>query len=550
MKLKSILTTLLVAGMLTTVFTGCGSDSKENQAPVVLSESGTFPIVPEGEELVVNIFAPLRSGVTTYAREENSLTKAFENHTGLTIEWSEVPSADRLQKLNSIMQSGLYPDVILDHWWSKSEQQLYADQGILVPLEELIAEHAPHIQGILDKYPLVKQNMTLDDGHIYSIPSLDASPQTEANYKMWINQVWLDNLDLDMPKTLDEFTEVMRKFRDEDANGNGDPNDEIALTSSFKSWNANTMYFLLNSFTYYAQSNKFMYIDENGKLIYTRVSDEFKDGVKYLHSLFEEGLLDEAAFTQDANGLKQIGNNPGDNILGACAGGYLGSLLNIGDSDRWKDFSAVAPLIGPEGVQYTIANPAMGSAVLAITSECPSPEAIVRAWDLFFYNETNDFGIYNFAGEEGIDYVLASEGDLNAIGEPATYTRLTGNNDRDGRYWNQLGPWYKAEDFMIRYTVEGDGDAESTLHQITLDHYTPYLPDDSMILLPMAFGTDESRELIDIETAMNAYFDMTFAEFVTGKLDIDENWDEYVAELEKIGLARYLEIYQNKLDAK
>ncbi|ONI45996.1 hypothetical protein AN641_02630 [Candidatus Epulonipiscioides gigas] len=407
------------------------------------------------------------------------------------------------------------------------------------------------MQAVFDKYPLVEKNMTLDDGHIYSLPVVDRTPQTEASYKMWINQVWLDNLGLEVPKTLDDFTEVIRAFKNEDANGNGDPNDEIALTGSFKAWNANTLMFLMNSFTYYSPSNKFMYVDDNGQLVYTRVTDEIKEGIKYLNMLFEEGLIDETVFTQDTNGIKQLANNPGDNIFGASAGGYLGSFLNIGDSDRWKEYSPVAPLIGPEGVQYAISNhiPKVGNPVFSITSECPSPEAAIRAWDLFFYNEINDFRIQNFMGEQGVDYVMAKEGDLNSIGEPATYTRLTGNNDRDGRYWNQLGPGYSAEDFLIRYTVEGEGDAETTLHQITLDYYSPYLPDDDMLILPMAFNADESRELIDIETSLVAYFDATFAEFVTGKKDVDEYWDEYLAEMEKIGLSRYLEIYQNKYNS-
>ncbi|ONI45994.1 hypothetical protein AN641_02620 [Candidatus Epulonipiscioides gigas] len=547
MKSKLLITALLASIALALV--GCGGDSEKEQASVTLTENGTFPIVPEGEELVIDVFANLRNGITTYHRDKNTYTKDFEDYTGLTLNWQEVPTADRTAKLNAIMQSGSYPDLILDHWWSKSEQLLYAEQGILLPLEDLIAEYAPHIQEVLDKYPLVKKNMTADDGHIYALPTIDATPQTEANYKMWINQVWLDNLGLDMPKTLDDFTEVIRAFKNKDANGNGDPNDEIALTGSFKAWNANTMIFLLNSFTYYAPANKFMYVDDNGKIIYTRTSDEIKEGIKYLNMLFEEGLMDELIFTQDTNGLKQIANNPGDNILGACAGGYLGSFLNIGDSDRWKDFSAVAPLIGPEGVQYTISNPNIGGAVFSITSECPSPEAVIRAWDLFFYNETEDWGIRNFLGQEGIDYVMAKEGDLNAIGEPAKYTRLTGNADRDGRYWNQLGPTYKDEDFFIEYTVEGEGDAESTLHQITLDNYTPYLPTDDMIILPMSFDTDEAREIIDIESSLISYFDTTFAEFVTGKKDVDEYWDEYLAEMEKIGLSRYLEIYQNKYDS-
>ncbi|ONI45995.1 hypothetical protein AN641_02625 [Candidatus Epulonipiscioides gigas] len=112
MKSKLLITALLVSIALV----GCGGDNETEQVTVTLTETGNFPIVPEGEELVIEVFAPLRSGVTSYSRENNSFTRKFEDYTGLTLDWQEVPSADRVQKLNALMQSGTYPDLILDHW--------------------------------------------------------------------------------------------------------------------------------------------------------------------------------------------------------------------------------------------------------------------------------------------------------------------------------------------------------------------------------------------------------------------------------------------------
>ncbi|MGN0743083.1 MAG: hypothetical protein ACI4L8_10550 [Candidatus Fimadaptatus sp.] len=39
-------------------------------------------------------------------------------------------------------------------------------------------------------------------------------------------------------------------------------------------------------------------------------------------------------------------------------------------------------------------------------------------------------------------------------------------------------------------------------------------------------------------------------QFIIGEKDIDNDWDAYVAGLEQLDMARYIEIYQNALDAR
>ncbi|ONI46115.1 hypothetical protein AN641_02290 [Candidatus Epulonipiscioides gigas] len=526
------------------MLTACSSANDNTDISTILTENGTYPIVKEGSELVIDVFAPLRGGISTYDPTENTLSARFAEETGITFNYQEVPGADRQIKLNTLMTSSSYPDVILEHYWSPSEQLLYAEQGIIIPLNDLIEEYGPNIKKALDAKPLVKQNVTMLDGNIYSLPTIGTAMHMSSAYKMWINEKWLENLGLKMPQTIDEYTDILRAFKKQDANGNGDPNDEIPLTGSLNGWNTAAHYFLLNSFTYYSNQSKFMYVD-NGELIYSRTTEGFKEGVKYLNSLYEEGLLDELYFTQNSQQLQQIGNNPGDNILGSSTGGSIASFLTIGDSDRWLDYAALAPLEGPDGTRNAILYPDYGNMVLSISESCESPEAVIRAWDLMFTGKDNDLFQHNLEGELGIDYIAANEGDLNVIGEPAKFIRVTNNTEKGGRYWNQLGPWFRPDDQELQFKSEPD-DIEVVLYNETNDKYVPYQPDPSLLVPPLGFDTEESRELIDIEQVLNTYFDQVFAEFVTGKLDIDENWDSYLAELNNIGLARYLEIYQQQ----
>lgn len=47
---------------------------------------------------------------------------------------------------------------------------------------------------------------------------------------VYLNKTWLDNLGLTYPETVEELYTVLKAFKEQDANGNGDPNDEIPIS--------------------------------------------------------------------------------------------------------------------------------------------------------------------------------------------------------------------------------------------------------------------------------------------------------------------------------
>ena len=116
-----------------------------------------------------------------------------------------------------------------------SDVSKYASNGILLPLDEYINEtDTPNIYKFFEDYPKSKAANYLPDGHMYSLPQfVEYEPQYLEN-TIFINKTWLDKLNLDVPKTMDDLLEVLRAFKTGDPNGNGQA-DEIGMSFLEKS---------------------------------------------------------------------------------------------------------------------------------------------------------------------------------------------------------------------------------------------------------------------------------------------------------------------------
>ena len=68
------------------------------------------------------------------------------------------------------------------------------------------------------------------------------------------------------------------------------------------------------------------------------------------------------------------------------------------------------------------------------------------------------------------------------------------------------------------------------------------------VIPKLIYTSDESDAIAEIEVNLKNYVDESLAKFVTGAKDIDAEWDNYLAELEKIGLSTYLEVVQTVYD--
>ena len=236
---KKALAILLASVMCVGTLAGCGGgggdDAAADVSPVeeaTVDESGKvngimyaegLPLVDEGT-YSFSIFCDDSSQTGEFA-----MMPILQDQTNVEVELQIYPNETATERLNLALNSGDYADVLGGWILNDSLILTYGvNQGVFLPLEDYFAEYCPRITEILD-LPGVREEMTAPDGHIYTIPYV--CDDTTVGYSPYINGRWLENVGMEMPTTTDEFVEVLRAFRDQDANGNGDPSDEIPFSA-------------------------------------------------------------------------------------------------------------------------------------------------------------------------------------------------------------------------------------------------------------------------------------------------------------------------------
>src|SRR5690625_4588801 len=144
------------------VLFGCSNSSEkagkdgDGESQVEVTPAGTFPITEE--KVTLNVMVHGNPLIEDY--ETNEFTKWYEELTNVHINWEVAPSSNAKEKLNVVMTSGEYPDVILNMGISPTEQLIYGQQGIYLSLNDYIEEYGVETKQMFEDYPKVKQAVT------------------------------------------------------------------------------------------------------------------------------------------------------------------------------------------------------------------------------------------------------------------------------------------------------------------------------------------------------------------------------------------------------
>ena len=190
--------------------------SKAQPQKVTYSAPGEFPIADE--EIPLVIFAPSSS---SYDLDENQMTLELERLTGIDIQWKIASAEMFMEKLQLLLATGDRADILAmgsENRLTRAEELYLAEQEIIIPLEDLIETWSVGYKAAFETLPDLREYITAPDGHIYALPNVDGTLNTQYPQKMWINYKWLDELELEMPATTQELYEVLWAFLEEDAN--------------------------------------------------------------------------------------------------------------------------------------------------------------------------------------------------------------------------------------------------------------------------------------------------------------------------------------------
>lgn len=336
MKKKNI-ALVLAALMAAAAVTGCGggADARETKQVTVAKEG--YPVVDE--KITINAVGYGDPGGGEW--EEFPIFKELEEKTNVEVNWTTVSGDGADEKLNLLLASSKeLPDAVFSGL-STTKIATYAEKGLIRPIEDLIdGGYAPNLKKILDENPEIRKAITMPDGHIYAVPSINEDEEPVMTTTLNINKDWCDALGVKVEdiKTVDDFKNLMDRFVNEDPNGNGEK-DEIGFTlepvAPYHVWNGDA------NFTgmWGISTDYDPIMVKDGEIVCSVIQPEYKDYIIWFRDMYTGGLIDKECFTHDHN-----------QYMAKIDSGNVGAYLTNGPvTSAQANFVAIAPLEGPAG---------------------------------------------------------------------------------------------------------------------------------------------------------------------------------------------------------
>lgn len=566
MKMRKLVSSALIAAVVTSlVLAGCGNKTNEKTETKAstnsnISEPGKLPISKEKVTLNIGIPAPTDP---TVKMDENWFTKQLEEKANVDIKWTEINSSSFKEKVNLMFASGDMPDMISTgagqtNRFSKTEEAQFGSQGLIIPLNNLIKNQGYYIKNAFKEQKELEKYITTPDGNIYALPNIDDGYHVTYPQKMWLNTTWLKNLNLQMPKTTDDFYNVMKAFRDNDPNKNG-KKDEIPLSTVKSGSNVQLDGFLMMPFAYTPTGDR-LWVD-NGKVTLSAVQSGYKEGLKYLNKMYKEGLIYKESFTQDQK--SQVNLNEGGDVptIGAEPSMHVGYIANLQASTRWQQYDSVPPLTGPSGKAISMYDPystKYTTGFLTITKNCKNPEVAFKLADYMYSEEAT---IASRSGRDGKEYSKAEAGTQGLDGRAAKWTSIkvdTKNPEYQNINWGQTFPANGSFDYQMSWSYPQnpyDPKVDPMVGRMKVFYNATKVHEKvgqkaENVLPDLYYKQEAISEMSQLKTTINDYINESIVRFITGNKDIDKDWDSYIAQLDKLGLKRYLQIVQETYDSQ
>lgn len=542
---KKVVTIILAAAMAMSALAGCGKsdgDSADTSAGKGTESSGDvaeqasenfnetgFPIM--NEEITLKVMQGIRDVDSLTDPSEMPAIQRLEEQTGIKLEWEVVKASDWPTKLNLMFASGEYPDLILTPNTEVDDEEYGVSQQLLIPLnDDLTSKYMPNYterREAEDTDPC--ESLVASDGNKYSIGYL-VGQYISTNAHYFINQDWLDRCNLETPTNVDELTDVLRAFKEQDANGNGDASDEVPLEMSLDNGFYGVRY-MLPMFGVPADPDKWIYLDDEKQVQFTAVQEGFRDCMEWLHTCYEEGLLDPEMISQDQNTVET-------KLKEGNVGFFTAWRLKAMDFDNGVAKTCTLYVPGDEGtLDYRYIEMAKPGAYITCTNQyVPQTLRLLDAmmdtemmYSLYYGEQDATDGTGWEYDEEGKIHSLMN-GDVDIINFLDCNTLFFG----PGKYIDSVFDWPEQRIEKTEYcqTYEDAG---------IMQKYS----NDYLDLAPLTSEQLQSNALI--ETDINNAVAENIATFITEGVT-DDSWNGFVSLFDGMGVEDYVSVFQGAID--
>lgn len=460
---------------------------------------------------------------------------------------------------NSVMfASQELPDVLFN-WPINDRVKLAAygdEEGLLLPYNDLISEEVtPNLYRVFNEKPELIKKISQVSGNTYALPRVFTEPSLNINPNY--PPIWINTSDLaaagieEIPRDLDSFLDVLRKLKEADPRGIGEAYYPLGGSNIF---NLNFTTSLLNSFGFSVISGGQLVGTMNGDytkndIVVVPYQDNYYEYLSYMHTLYEEGLIDPDFYTLDDNQVNAK-LSAGQNSAIAVFYAYNNMPDNFGE---WE---AMVPLTSAyqETPMHTYGGAGDAGYFMFITKACKNPEPLMRFIDVAY---DPDYKYLFFNGPKaGVDetYGLTEGWTYAEDGSIIYLDVISGARSDKADYVENISPFGVTGNFFDRRTdgsevknwSRTDSIGHSNLNYI--ENIDPYL---SLNYPGALFDSETQKRIGDLESVISDYVNTESAKFIVGARSLStEEWEKYKADLDSLGMQEYIALQEEAFEAQ
>ncbi|QAY67031.1 extracellular solute-binding protein [Paenibacillus protaetiae] len=458
--------------------------------------------------------------------EEVPFFQQWQKNTGVPLKFISPPSGEAKEALNVMLASGELPDMIEYNFLSfPGGPEKAIKDGYILKLNDLIDKYAPNLKKYLQEHPDIDKMVKTDNGSYYTFPFIRGDQYLQIFQGPIVRKDWLDELGLPVPETIDDWTNMLRAFKEK--KGAAAP---LSFNSKPRFFNDSGNGVFMGAFGVTRG-----FYQEDGQVKFGPAEPGFKQYLQLFHDWYAEGLIDKNAATADS---KAVDSNVASGATGAMignAGGGIGKWQPLVEAKDPKALLVAAPYPvlnkgeKPKFGQRTDAYSSEGT--VAVTAKSKNAELAVKMLDYGYSDEGHMF--FNF-GTEGVSY--------NMVNGYPTYTDLLMKNPDKlapaqaismyarGSY---NGPFVQDKRYAEQFfALQTQRDAIGVWANTDAEKYN---------LPPITPTPEESTEYATIMNDINTLVDEMTIKIILGDEPVD-SFDSYVQKMKSLKLDRAIEI--------
>ncbi len=522
MKVNIRLATLIVFVLSVALMVGCSDseevsqsddlnaeeeqDSNENNENTENSESGDRLFEEMTELSMFN-----RNHPSWAYDEDQYVWEWLTEKTNVELDMMAVEGSNYIEQLNLTIASGDMPDI----YWALDFDVFnrFGQDGAFVDMEEY-KDIMPNMFKVLEEDPTIKAPAVSADGALYVAPSFNDGDSNRRSY-LYRKDIF-EKHNLDQPATWGELYEVSKELQ------------EIYPGSHPFVFRNDFGHFHMMAPQFDLPHSEFYLDPETEQWTFAPVEGEYKVMVEWLNTFYEEGIIPPTWLSDNRDDWEEYLTSDRSFI----SVDYLSAMDGLNSTmQKENDEFLIGFMPPPAGYDGAPQHNFEGTNVkrgMAVSTLSDNIEDALKYIDWHYTEEAIDFLTL---GKEGVTHEVV-DGEVEML-----YDSRESFNQETGVSTN--GAFISFNDFESVHAFASD--------ELNLGFEQAGDYDAPQVLTAPTLSSSENSETSIVRESINTHFEENIGRFIIGERSLDE-WDDYIEELNDIGLQELLDTYQGSYE--